>query len=182
MYTALQSNTWKTPLLYCDCESCFISYIAPCHVYAKLRNGHYAYHCFMYAIVWVFMQFIYSFMMFVQVNVCPANEVDFCFGLTEFNCSQSYIKINDEPFPCSYHSDANVCVYDSQDCITYKKYEHTQTLLWMFSIITYISICLLHLKIRNQIKKQQKIYDDPCVCLATTCCSTCGLAQIYREV
>jgi hypothetical protein len=182
MYTALQPNTWKTSLFYCDCESCFISYIAPCHVYAKLRNGHYAYHCFMYAILWVSLQLIYSFMVFVQVNECPANEVNFCFGLSQQNCSQSYMRINNEPFPCSYHTDADVCIYNTQDCITYKKYEHTQTFLWMFSVISYLSIWLLHLKLRNQIKEQEKIYEDPCACLATTCCSTCGLAQVYREV
>jgi len=136
----------------------------------------------MYAILWVSLQLIYSFMVFVQVNECPANEVNFCFGLSQQNCSQSYMRINNEPFPCSYHTDADVCIYNTQDCITYKKYEHTQTFLWMFSVISYLSIWLLHLKLRNQIKEQEKIYEDPCACLATTCCSTCGLAQVYREV
>ena len=93
----------------------------------------------------------------LQVNICPANEVLFCFGLSELNCSQSYVRIDDEPYPCSYHSDADVCAYDTQECISGKKYNHTQTFLFMFSFITYLSMWLLHLKLRNQIKEQNKI-------------------------
>ena len=43
MYTLLK--TWKTPLCYCDCESCFVSYMLPCHVYAKLKQGNYTMNC-----------------------------------------------------------------------------------------------------------------------------------------
>jgi hypothetical protein len=136
----------------------------------------------MYTTLWMFMQILYSFMFALQVNICPANEVLFCFGLSELNCSQSYVRIDDEPYPCSYHSDADVCAYDTQECISGKKYNHTQTFLFMFSFITYLSMWLLHLKLRNQIKEQNKINEDPMACLATTCCTTCGLAQVYREL
>jgi hypothetical protein len=182
MYTSLESNKWKTPLLECHCESCFISYIAPCHVYAKLRNGNYAYHCCMYASLWVCMQLVYSWMWFIQDNVCPSNKVDYCFGLSENNCSQSYTLINDVPSLCTFYPEANICVYSSQQCITYHTYNHAQPMLFMFSLITYLSLCLLHVKLRNQIKEQNKIQEDPLACCATMCCSTCGLAQIYREV
>lgn len=182
MYTSLESNTWKTSLFKCDCESCFVSYIAPCHVYAKLRNSNYAYYCFVYASLWVFMQTVYSCIYFVEVNLCPTNQVNYCFGLNEFNCSQSYMIVDNIPSSCSYHYDANVCIYGKEECITYYTYNHTQPMLMMFLMVGYLSLCFLHFNLRNQIKEQHKIDEDSTACCANTCCSTCGLAQMYREV
>jgi len=181
MYTALQPNSWKTGLFYYDCESCFVSYVAPCHVYAKLRNGNYAYHCFLYASLWWFIQMIYSWMYYMNQNVCAHVNVDYCIGLEEESCIKSYTMVDNIPSACSYYSDADICVYGNE-CITRHTYNHTQTFLTMFSLCTYLSLWLLHFKLRNQIKEQNKIHEDGCSCLANTCCSTCGLAQVYREL
>lgn len=182
MYTSLESNTWKTTLFDCNCESCFVSYIAPCHVYAKLRNGNYAYHCFAYASLWWFIQVLYSWMYYIETNVCPSVKVDYCIGLEESDCNQSYMLVNNIPSACSYHTDGDLCVYNTNECITHRTYNHTQTFLFLFSFFAYVSLWLLHFRLRNQIKEQNKIQDDPMGCLAVTCCSTCGLAQAYREV
>jgi hypothetical protein len=182
MYTVLETNSWKTSLLDCDCESCFVSYVAPCHVYAKLRNGNYAYHCFVYASIWWFIQMIYSWMYYINKNVCPINKVDYCILLDENTCNQSYMVVNNIPSSCTFHKDANICTYNTYECITHHTYNHTKLFLFMFSFMSYLSLWLLHFKLRKQIKESNKIYDDKCSCVANTCCSTCGLAQVYREV
>jgi hypothetical protein len=182
MYTSLHLNTWKTSLFECNCESCFVSYIAPCHVYAKLRNGNYAYHCFVYTMILGCIQILHYWLYYINKNVCPSNKVDYCINLDETTCNQSYMMVNNIPSACTFHKDANLCTYDTYECITYHTYHHTQMFLFMFSLFTYLSLWMLHFKLRNQIKESNKIYDDHFNCLANTCCSTCGLAQEYREI
>jgi hypothetical protein len=46
----------------------------------------------------------------------------------------------------------------------------------------YTTIWLLHVRVRKEIQEKKEIEYDAHTCLATTCCSTCGLAQEYREI
>jgi hypothetical protein len=46
----------------------------------------------------------------------------------------------------------------------------------------YSFLWLLHYILRKEIQEKKEINHDSMHCLATTCCSTCGLAQEYREL
>jgi hypothetical protein len=175
-------NTWSTSLLHCDSESCFISWIAPCHVYAKLSNKHYTLDCLLYLSLWITLQTLYSWHYQLYIHTCPLQETDYCINLDETSCVQYYTIVNSVSTPCVYHKDANVCTYDTVDCIPYKKYHRTQVIISMLSFLFYSIVVMLHYDVRKKIKEKKQIQTDDHVCCAVTCCSTCGLAQEYREI
>lgn len=177
-----QLKNWKTPLLYCDCESCFVSYIAPCHVYAKLKQRSYAKHCALYAFLLYTINILYSWNYYLYDNSCPSEEIHYCLQLEEYECEDYYMMVNSVPTKCVFHADANICTYDEQSCISTWEYKEIHLIIFVTSTLMYICLCLMHYTIRKEIQEKKEIEHDATCCLATTCCSTCGLAQEYREL
>jgi Cys-rich protein (TIGR01571 family) len=173
-------NTWKSHLCKFDCESLFVSYALPCHVYAKLRKGSYAYHLMIYLFMWATIQFLYSYGYYLNVNACPLYKTDKCIYLNESECNQHYMKVDSAPSKCIYRY--NMCEYDTYECITPTHYASLNLFLGPLTCIMYIIIYNLHFKLRKEIQETHKIPMECKDCLAVTCCSTCGLAQAYREV
>lgn len=173
-------NAWKTHLCQLDCESLFVSYALPCHVYAKLRKGSYAYHLVLYLFMWGTIQFLYSYGYYLNVNACPNYETNLCAYLDESECNQHYMKVDSTPARCIYRS--SICEYDTQECIAPKHYAHMHMFIFPLTCIMYIIVYNLHFKLRKEIQETNKIQPECKDCLAITCCSTCGLAQAYREV
>ncbi len=171
-------SSWKTPLLHFDCESCFISCIAPCHVYAKLKKRNYAKHCALYLLLWYSIQTLYSWNYHLYNKSCPSQKTDYCIQLDEQECNDFYMLVNSVPTKCVYYE--SMCIYD-QTCIPQSEYTHFFIFTFISTTILYCFLFLLHYKLRIEIQDQKEI-KDPTYCLASTCCSTCGLAQEYREL
>ena len=180
MYTRL--TNWKTPLLYCHCESCFLSYIVPCHVYAKLKQHSYATHCMIYLALWFMLHMLYSWNYYMYNNTCPVLETPYCLLMNETNCEQYYTTIDMQPYKCVFQSDVNLCLYDSYSCIETSTYTKINLFVFLMTSMIYVSIWILNLRVRKEIQEKKEIEYDSHSCLATSCCSTCGLAQEYREI
>lgn len=179
MYTLLK--TWKTPLYHCECESCFVSYLLPCHVYAKLKQGNYTMNCILYVGLWSMIHLLYSYHYYTYNNACPSSQTDYCILLNESICENYYMIVNTVPAKCIFHSDTNLCIYNDYSCISPEVY--TKINIWTFIVSTMLYTCLwwLHYTLRKEITYKNDL-DDSCTCLAISCCSTCGLAQEYREI
>jgi len=180
MYTQL--SNWKTSLFYCECESCFVSYALPCHVYAKLKQQHYAMHCFVYLSLWFMLQFLQSWNYYRLTNACPQYEIHYCLQLTESECDQHYMMIDSTPSKCVYHTDIELCTYDTYSCIPPNVNKSMQTFLFISIGMMYTCFWVMYYTLRKEIREKKEIDNDRYNCLATTCCSTCGLAQEYREL
>jgi hypothetical protein len=180
MYTPI--NTWSTRLLHCDSESCFVSWVAPCHVYAKLKNNNYTFHCILYLSIWITLQTLFTWHHYIYTNTCPQMKSDYCIQLDESTCSQYYTIVDSVSSACVFRKDANICTYDTVECIPYKESYHTMTIISMISFLFYMILTSIHYKVRKEIQEKKQIQADSNVCCAITCCSTCGLAQEYREI
>lgn len=177
MYHPLQP--WKTHLCQCDCESLSVSYLLPCYVYGKLRKGNYTCHFVVYVCIWLSMQVLYSCAYYVNAHACPLHEADLCAQLGESECASHYMKVGSGVAPCVYQK--MVCTYENYECISPKDYMKIHPLIFFSSLFVYILLMNLHYKLRSEIKKTQAIHPE-CDCLTVTCCSTCAMAQEYREV
>ena len=177
MYHSLQ--TWKTHLFKCDCESLSVSYLLPCYVYAKLRKGIYTFHFAMYACIWLIIQVLYSCAYYLNAHACPMYEAELCAQLGESECASHYMKVSSGVAPCVFRT--NLCTYDTYECISPKHYMKTHVLIGVSSLFVYILLLNLHYKLRTEIKTTQAINSE-CDCVTVVCCSTCALAQEYREV
>ena len=176
MYHPLQ--TWKTHLCKCDCESLSVSYCFPCYVYAKLRKGSYACHFVVYFCIWTCTQLLYSCTYYFTANACPMYETDTCMQLDESECGDHYMKVSSGAAPCVYRT--NLCTYANYDCISPKHYVKIHLFIFTSTLFVYILLVNLHYKLRTEIKKAHAIHPE-CDCLTVVCCSTCALAQAYRE-
>jgi Cys-rich protein (TIGR01571 family) len=173
-------NSWKTHLCKLDCESLFVSWALPCHVYAKLRKGSYAFHLVVYLCMWMCAQLLYSCTYYLNSHACPLYETDMCVLLDESECSKHYMKVDSEVAPCVYRD--TLCTYEPYECIPPKKYLHLHLFIFPSTLLVYIFLVNLHCILRKEMQATHGIQRDCTDCLAVTCCSTCGLAQEYREV
>jgi Cys-rich protein (TIGR01571 family) len=77
----------------------------------------------------------------------------------------------------------NICVYDTTTCLSPKETKQKSLAFLIVTLVGYVFLVGLHYTIREQIKIKQiiggNIVEDV---IAITCCSTCGLAQEYREL
>ena len=178
MYYPLQ--TWKTHLCKFDCESLFVSWALPCHVYAKLRKGSYAFHLIIYLCMWMSTQFLYSYNYYLNSHACPMYETDSCWILNESECNTHYMRVESGVAPCVYRD--TLCTYENYECISPKKYFQIHLFIIPSTLFVYLLLVNLHFKLRTEMKTTHAIQHDCTDCLAVTCCSTCGLAQEYREV
>ncbi len=181
MYKELVPS-WKTTLFHWECESCFVSHCLPCHVYAKLKQRNYTIHCMVYIGLWFIVQTLYSWNYYTYSNACPEYDVSYCLQLTESECSQHYMVINSSPSKCVYHTDIELCTSDTYTCIPLSQYKSIHVFIFILLSMIYTCFGLIHYNVRRELREKKEIEDDSYSCLASTCCSTCGLAQEYREL
>ena len=179
MYRPL--TNWKTSLLHYDCESCFVSHMLPCHVYAKLKQVNYAIHCMLYISLWFTIHFLYSWNYYLYTNICPSTDISYCILLNESNCNQYYMIVNSVPTRCIFHPDVQLCTMDTS-CITETAYSKIELYIIIVTSMLYTCLWFMHMRVRKEIQQQKEIEYDSYTCMATTCCTTCGLAQEYREL
>jgi len=111
---------------------------------------------------------------------CPSNKTDYCIMLDEHDCTNHYMLVNSIPTKCIFHPEEK-CIYNEQSCINASEYNRFCVFIFVTTTMIYSCLWLLHYKIRIEIKEKKEITDSS-DCIATTCCSTCGFAQEYREL
>lgn len=175
MYTEI--TPWKTPLCAFKCESCFVSYMLPCHVYAKLKKINYVKHICCYIFIWMNIHIMYYYANYMNQYACPAIQTEYC--IASDNCINSYMIINGSPTKCLYIS--NICTYDTSTCIAPNIVKSSQ--IWIISSlgIFYTVLCYMHYTLRKEIRNEHGLHPNQ-DCMASSLCSTCGLAQEYTEI
>jgi len=113
----------------------------------------------------------------INLNHCPSLKTDYCFGLGE-NCSQYYMVVNGKPSICMFDN-FNICVHSEGHCFT--NYSKLNMVLSLVGSSCYIILIMLHYCLREKVKKDYNIEGEYDIC-AVTLCSSCGLAQQYREL
>jgi hypothetical protein len=174
MYSEI--TEWKTGPCNCECESNFLSWVVPCHVYAKLSKA-YTSNLLLYLCLWFNIQFMYCYVRYVYVYKCPPKSSDQCIGLSE-DCETYYITIDGSTASCMYID--NMCVHKSITCIDSTTVDANIGVGLFFIGILDIILYYMHYQLRKRIQEKYQLRNDN-DCLATTCCSSCGLAQEYRE-
>ena len=177
-YEIVEHKTWKTSLFYFDCESCFLSSVVPCHVYSKIMSTtslEYTTRILLYIILYTGIQQIIYIEYRLQENKCPSNEIENC--IFADNCLSYYTVIDNLPSACRYVD--GYCVYSEYQCV---KYTNNIT-LYVFTFMLYTVLSYLHYSARMYIVYKRNIETYGCADFcASTSCSTCGLAQEYREL
>lgn len=166
MYQPLHS--WS-PLCKCDSESCLVSYCLPAHVYAKGHKG-YLFYFLLYSAVILQLRAIYVEIFVQHYYACPSKEASECIGLGD-TCEQHYMVINGVTTPCLYE---NVCIHAVESCIIPSSIPY-----WILGFL-YFSLFSMHYELRKRVKQDKQIQGSDAV--ESICCSTCGLAQVYREI
>ena len=181
-YTILNMSQWHTSLCVCDSESCFLSCIVPCHVYAKIKSTTKSLYCvYLFGYICVYLsihQLLYS-QHYIIENTCPLNMVSTC--LVDDKCKNTYIIIDDIKYACIEQN--GFCVSNEHSCIEQPDSKHISINLLIFTSIAYFVLVFMHYSAREHIKKQQNI-DESFIenIAAVVCCPNCGLAQEYREL
>lgn len=184
-YEIINKKKWSTNLYDCESESCFLSCIVPCHVYSKIKllsknKNHYCVHLFVYILLYISIQQLWYTRNYLSDHTCPQNLIDNCINFIN-NCEDNYMLLDDVPSSCVIKN--NLCVYDNYECITKKQSNKTAMYIIIITSISYSCLTYMHYKAREHIKLiyniNGNIVEDV---FAVTCCSTCGLAQEYREL
>ena len=184
-YTKLNKGEWSTQLYECDIESCFLSCFVPCHVYAKIKSlgktkYQYCVHLLVYMSLYVSIHQLWYSQQYLNSHTCPAHLIDNCITITD-NCETNYMMVDNVLSACVLKN--NICVYDTIECVSHKDSNQTSLICLIFTSISYAGLVFLHYSIREQIKLKQNINGNIIEdVIAVGCCSTCGLAQEYREV
>jgi len=120
---------------------------------------------------------MYIYIKQVLFYQCPSYSTDHCIGLGDA-CESYYMIVDGSTVACVYVAD--ICTYNTVTCIS-SYIAHVNIGLGMFVILFFdIILWSMHYHLRKRIQTEYQVrphYD----CLASTCCSTCGLAQEYRE-
>ena len=179
MYEILEEKRdWSTSLFYCDPESCILSHILPCHVYARIHKECYLFHFLYYGIFCISIYNFYYWINYVNTNRCIGSVTDECIGLSD-KCNNHYMLINGVPSNCIINQ-FNFCTYNEISC--YKDYKNLNFTISFFGSISYFILFFLNFFLREKVKKENNIERHLCYDAGATLCSTCGLAQEYREV
>jgi hypothetical protein len=170
---------WSTELCALDAESCTVSTLLPCHVYAKLRIKHYGIHFLSYALFILCIRNIYSTFVYYHTYKCPSVETTQCFYLEKEDCQSHFMSVNGVNTPCLYHSDYDLCIYRESGCIQVHPSQYT----WLSVLLTMCYLCLfcMNYSARKEIHTLHNI-EPKHECVASSACSICGLAQAYREI
>lgn len=169
---------WATSLFSFDSESCLVTWLLPCHVYAKLNLTSYGLHFMSYAALVLGIRSIHSMIGYYNTYDCPPHETDQCILFDKDDCHRHYMNINGVDTPCIYYGDMNACIFGQVSCIQV----HPSTYTWFYSLLSMSYFCLFYMnyKARQVIRNTYSI-EPQHECLASTC-SQCGLAQAYREI
>ena len=183
-YNILNKGEWQTSLCKCDSESCFLSSIVPCHVYAKLRaktKSEYCLHLFSYCLLYVFIQQLWYSQSYINKNTCPNTLTNTCIILSEDDCNKYYMTIEENEYACIYEN--GYCVANNYSCIKQSISKKISIDLVIITSISYFVVCYMHYSAREYIKSRQTI-DESFIenIVGVVCCPTCGLAQEYREL
>ena len=184
-YEIINKQVWSSNLYDCDSESCFLSCIVPCHVYSKLKiisknKNYYCSHLFVYMLLYISIQQLWYTRDYLSKHTCPQILIDNCLNAIN-NCEDNYMMVNDAPTSCVIKN--NFCVYNDYVCISQKQSNKTAMYLLIITSISYSCLTYLHYKARQHIKTIYQINGNMVEdAIAVTCCSTCGLAQEYREL
>jgi Cys-rich protein (TIGR01571 family) len=182
-YNILNKSEWQTGLCKCDTESCFLSCIVPCHVYAKIKStskSEYCLHLVLYIFLYLSLQQLWYSQHYVIQNTCPSILTNTCITIDE-DCNKYYILIDDIKYSCVDNN--GYCISNENSCIEQKASTNISLNLFIFSSVCYFMLTCLHYSAREYIKSKQIIehsYVEDI--LAIVCCPTCGLAQEYREL
>ena len=181
-------HKWSS-LWTCDLESCCLSYIMPYHVIAKIGQHlslSYTFIFLTYALFFGVLNFSISAFMHGLTPVCDnTHYTDWCFILQDkTECKQSYTIIDNERYLCEYNNDYQKCWSGNNVCITANDYNITWG-SWIFlELISSSTLTIIHVYVRRAFRRKEKLpAQHICkdICLAVWC-TTCSLAQQYREL
>ena len=182
-YKILNKGEWKTNMFVCDSESCFLSCIVPCHVYAKIISTSKSLYCInliIYCIIYLSIHQLWYSQNYIIENTCSKELTDNCISIKD-NCENFYMIIDNIPFSCIYTE--NFCISNNKSCINHEDSNNSSLTIFLLSSSCYFILVFMNYKAREHIKN---IYQKETNCVeditAVTCCSTCGLAQEYREL
>jgi len=170
---------WATSLITFDSESCLVTWLLPCHTYAKLNLSSYGLHFMSYAIIVLGIRNIYSGIAYYHTYDCPAHETDQCVLFDKEDCNSHYMNINGVDTPCIYYGDMDVCIFGQVSCIQV----HPSTYTWFYSLLSLSYFCLFYMNYKaRQVIRNTYLIEPQHECLSSSVCSQCGLAQAYREI
>jgi hypothetical protein len=178
MYATIE-RVWSTSLCTPDAESCIVTTLLPCHVYAKLQLVHYGFHFVSYSLLVLCIRNVYSSLMYLNAYDCPPSVTDQCILLDASVCSNHYMIDNGVTTPCYYNTDLDVCIFSQTGCI--RVHSSTYTWLSILMCLSYSGLFCMNYKARQLIRTTYSIPPSH-ECIASTACSICGLAQAYREI
>ena len=176
---ALAIRNWASSLWEYDSESCCVTWLLPCHVYAKLNLSSYGLHFFSYAVFVLGIRNIYSTIAYYHSYDCPEFKTNQCVILDEQECEKNYMSVNGVHTPCVYYKDSDICIFSQISCLQV----HPSTYSWFYSLLSMMYMCLFYMNYKaRQVVRNTFSIEPQRECLASTVCSQCGLAQAYREI
>ena len=178
MYSKIE-RVWSTSLCSADSESCIVTTLLPCHVYAKLNLANYGVHFISYAFLILCIRNAYSSLMYFYTYHCPSMKTDQCFFMDKDECSANYMVVNGVTTPCYYNTDVDICIFSQTGCILVQS--STYTWLSILLSLSYGGLFYMNYRARQLIRTTYSISPSQ-ECIASTACSPCGLAQAYREI
>ena len=177
MYSKIE-NEWSSSLCTYDSESCIVTWLLPCHTYAKLRLSSYGIHFLSYAFFVLCIRNIWSTWSYIHAYKCPSEYTEQCISVHN-KCENYYTHIDGVPAACIYVDEYDICVYDSVSCIRVHS-----SLYVFFSVmlsISYVCLWWMNHAARKVIRDTYQLKEDK-ECIASTFLSPCGLSQGYREI
>jgi hypothetical protein len=177
MYTKIV-NEWSTSLCSCTSESCLVTWLLPCHTYAKLRLTHYGTHFLAYAFFVIAIRNMWSTWSYIHANQCPSENTSQCITV-DHQCEKHYMHVDGVATACIYVEDVDVCIYNSVSCILVPS--HLYVFFSCMLSISYVCLWMMNYSARKVIRETYQLKQDK-ECIASTILSPCGLAQGYREI
>ena len=182
MYQLLERK-WSTSLFYCDPESCILAHCLPCHVYAKIYDTPNQFSCYFfnfmyYGLFYLCMYNSYYWLNIINHNKCPDSITDYCITLENQTCSQYYMLVNGIPSKCI--NENNICLHNDVSC--YTNYNKLNMFLSLVGSFSYFILFFLNFFLREKVKKEYNIESNCLHDSSAILCTTCGLAQEYREI
>ena len=181
-YAIIDHSHWKTNLCHYDCESCFLSYVVPCHVYSKIVSKtplEYTTHLILYGILYIFIHQLLYLQYNLKNSLCPSTEIQNCVLAKVGSCLDNYMIVNSMPSACRILD--NVCIYDEYQCINQYEYYNITKFTLLLTTILYGIFLFMNYQARKYIIKTKKLVSSS-DCVIVACCSNCALAQEYREL
>ena len=171
-------NPWSSTLCTYDSESWIVTWLLPCHTYAKLRLNSYGLHFLAYAFFVLAIRNIWSTWSYIHMNKCPSEHTEQCFTVKN-HCENHYMHVDGVPTSCIYIDDLDVCIYNSVSCI--RVHSSLYAFFTCMLSISYLCLWTMNYSARNVIRETYQLKPEN-ECIASTILSPCGLAQGYREI